>query len=378
MKKLVLTLLFLFVLFHLAGGWYFSDQLKNDALVPDYTPATNDVVISAIDGSRITMQAVEDTDPELDAPGVLGLNWGTGYGQLQPQFIVNEDGGVVREMQRLTGEAPGVGATAFIDANAFPDDPQTAFGIDFSEIQYQSPLGPVNAWRILAAGDAWVIHVHGLGASRSEALRLIRPLAEEGYSQLVIDYRNDEGAPADPSGFNRFGETEWEDIAAAVNLLVDEGVTRIMLIGYSTGAAHIFSYLYQGADPAVKAVVVDSPNLDFEQTVDLGASQRSLPFVGLPIPGTLIWTAKKIASIRFGVDWERVDYLVGADRLQVPVLVIHGTDDQTVPLASSQELVEARPDLVTISIVPGADHVRSWNVSPLTYQTTVIDFLAAQ
>jgi hypothetical protein len=281
-------------------------------------------------------------------------------------------------MQRISGEAPQVGTVATIDGSAFPTDPSVAFGLDFTEVEYQTPLGPMDAWRILAAGDTWIVHVHGLGASRTEALRLIRPLAEEGYSQLVIDYRNDEDQPADPSGYYRFGETEWEDVAAAVQMLVDEGVGRIMLVGYSTGAAHIFSYLYQGAHPEVQAVVVDSPNLDFEQTVDLGASQRSLPLIGLPIPGTLVWTAKKIASLRFDLDWDRIDYLPEADRLGVPVLVIHGTDDQTVPLASSQELVDARPDLVTISIVPGAGHVRSWNVSPVSYQQTVIDFLAAQ
>lgn len=376
MKKLLAFLLFLFVLFHLAGGWYFSEELKKDALVADHTPATQDVVIAAISGSELTLQEVADTEPELDAPGVVGLDWRTGYGQLQAGITTADDGSVVRQMQRLSGEAPTAGMLATIDGYAFPSDPAAAFGIDFTEIEYQSPLGPIKAWQVLASGNTWVLHVHGLGASRTEALRLLRPLAAEGYPQLVINYRNDEGAPADPTGYYRFGETEWEDVAAAVDLLVAEGAQQVVLVGYSTGASHIFSYLYREPDPVVKAVIVDSPNIDFEQTVDLGASQRSLPFIGLPIPGTLVWTAKQIATLRFGVDWESVDYLPEAEQLDVPVLVIHGTDDETVPLQSSQDLAAARPDLVRISIVPGAGHVRSWNVGSASYEAAVTGFLA--
>jgi len=378
MNKLIVVLLALFVVFHLGGGWYFSEELKNDALVPDHNPATQDVIIDGISGSAVTLRAVEGTNPELAAPGVVGLDWGTGYGQLQPQMTTEPDGAVVRQLQRLTGDAPSPGTLARIDGFAFPSDPAMAFGLDYTDIEYPSTLGPMKAWRVLAQGETWVLHVHGLGASRGEALRLMRPLAAEGYPQLVIDYRNDEGAPADPSGFNQFGKTEWEDVAAAVDYLVDQGAESVVLTGYSTGAAHIFSYLYQGRNPAVKAVVVDSPNLDFEQTVDLGASQRSLPLIGLPIPGSLVWTAKRISSFRFGVDWNTTDYVPEAGLLDVPVLVIHGTDDDTVPLRSSQELAAARPDLVQIAIVPGAGHVRSWNVSATTYEATVINFLAGQ
>ena len=52
------------------------------------------------------------------------------------------------------------------------------------------------------------------------------------------------------------------------------------------------------------------------------------------------------------------------------MLVFHGTDDETVPLTTSQEFFEARPDLVRLVIVPGAGHVRSWNISPEAYEST--------
>jgi hypothetical protein len=123
------------------------------------------------------------------------------------------------------------------------------------------------------------------------------------------------------------------------------------------------------------AAVFDSPNLDFEETVNLGASQRRLPLIPLPLPGTLVWTAKRFSSIRFGINWAAIDYVSRAELLSVPVLVFHGTDDDTVPLSSSQEFFEARPDLVRLVIVPGAGHVRSWNISPEAYERRLGEFL---
>ena len=52
MKKLLGILLLLFVVFHLAGGWYFSEELKNDALVADYEPDTPDVLITSVSGGK--------------------------------------------------------------------------------------------------------------------------------------------------------------------------------------------------------------------------------------------------------------------------------------------------------------------------------------
>ncbi|MGH8923523.1 MAG: alpha/beta hydrolase [Acidimicrobiia bacterium] len=376
MKKTVFAVIGALAIFHLGGGWYFADQLRKDALQPDHEPPTNDVTIVEVGEGTVRLAAIPGFEPELTANGVVGLDWGTGYGQLGPGHTPAEDGSVVRNLQRQGGVAPRPGDVAIIDGNAFFGDPSQAFGIDFTEIDYPTSLGPMKAWRILAPGDTWVIHVHGLGASKREALRLIKPLATAGFPQLVIDYRNDDGEPADPSGYYRFGATEWEDIAAAVDFAATQNATGVVLAGYSTGAAHILSYLQKTADSPVVALVLDSPNVDFEQTVDLGASQRRLPVIPLPLPGSLVWTAKRMASVRFGIDWAATDYLPEASLLSVPMLVIHGTDDQTVPFRVSEDLAAARPDLVRLFIVPGAGHVRGWNVGPQPYERAVTDFLS--
>lgn len=368
-------LLVLLLLLHVGGGWYFADQLRTDALVPQNDDPIFDIAVTDVGRGILGLRAVEGEDSDLTATGVLGIDWGTGYGQLGEVISEGPDGSVVRSMTRIDGEAPEVGALADLDGAAFPGDPDRAFGLRYTDVEFDTPLGAMDAWEILAPSSLWVIHVHGLGAPRSEALRAVRPITEAGHPQLVINYRNDPGEPADPSGYYRYGQTEWEDVAGAVDYAVSHGAEGVVLVGYSTGAAHILSYLYQTPESPVLAAVLDSPNVDFEQTVNLGASQRRLPLLPLPLPGTLVWTAKRLSSMRFGIDWKAIDYVANADQLRVPVLVFHGTDDDTVPLTSSQEFFEARSDLVRLVIVPGAGHVRSWNISPEAYERRITEFL---
>lgn len=374
-RSILLVLVVLALVFHAGGGWYFSDQLREDALVvrpPDEDP---EVLITEVGPGTVGLRVLEGEDPDLSDPGVIGLSWATGYGQLLDIEAANPDGLVVRRLVRIDGALPEVGDITDLDGFAYPPDPNRAFGLSFSEVVYPSPLGEMSAWEILASSDTWVIHVHGLRAARAEALRLVGPVARFGYPQLVVNYRNDEGQPQDPTGRYQYGATEWEDVAAAVEYVMGRGAENVVLIGYSTGSAHVLSYLYRTPSSPVVAAILDSPNIDFEAAVDLGASQRRLPLVPLPLPGTLVWSAKRLSSVRFGLDWANLDYVARAGELNRPVLVFHGTADETVPLATSQELAAARADLVRLVVVTGAGHVRSWNVGPDTYERRVEEFL---
>ena len=58
-----------------------------------------------------------------------------------------------------------------------------------------------------------------------------------------------------------------------------------------------------------------------------------------------------------------MDYLPGS-WLHVPALVVHGVDDDTVPISTSDQFRAAHPGRVAEVRVPGAGHVESWNVDP--------------
>jgi hypothetical protein len=258
-----------------------------------------------------------------------------------------------------------------------PDPVATARGdYQLEEVEYDSPLGAMDAWYLPAAGPIWVIHVHGKGTTPGEAEPLFGPLQEAGYPQLAITYRNDDGQPEDPSGYYQYGATEWEDVSAAADFAISNGAEALVLSGFSTGASHAMSFISREPREIVVATILDSPNANFGETVDYAASQRDLPVIPAKVPPTLAATAKFITSLRIGVNWKAIDYVSDAERsVRQPVLIHHGTEDLTVPIEESIRLADSNPDLVRLIQVEGAGHVESYDVDRQTYIDDVIGFL---
>lgn len=244
------------------------------------------------------------------------------------------------------------------------------------EVSYPSPLGPIDAWFVPGTRSQWVVHIHGKGASLEEAVPAAEGLAAGGYPQLIVGYRNDPGQPMDPSGFYRYGTTEWADVAAAVEWATSRGADEVALFGYSTGGAIALSYLYREQDNPVRSLVLDSPNADMEATIDFAGSQEDL-VAGIPLPFTVAEIAKTVAALRASINWESLDYVRRVDALTVPTLVFHGSDDLTVPLDTSRAIAEARPQLVELVVVDGAGHVGSRAVNPDSYDQRILAFLQA-
>jgi alpha-beta hydrolase superfamily lysophospholipase len=248
-------------------------------------------------------------------------------------------------------------------------------GVPFHDVFYRGPLGSYPAWFVPGSRDTWAILVHGNSMDRLDTIKIVPALHRLGLPVLMISYRNDAAAPQDPSGMLRYGLTEWQDLAAAVQYALAHGARRVVLVGYSMGGGIVASFL-EGSPLAarVAGAILDSPMLDFSRAVDHGASRQRLPLVGLPLPQSLTDVAKWIASWRYGVDWRSLDYLRGAAKLHAPILLFQGTTDQTVPPATSDELARTARD-VTYVRVRGADHLDSWNLDPARYDGAVQTFV---
>ncbi len=135
------------------------------------------------------------------------------------------------------------------------------------------------------------------------------------------------------------------------------------------GGAIAVNFLYQSPlAERVGSAILEAPMLDFEATIDWGARDAGA-FAFLSASG------KVISEVRFPIDFKELNYLKRADELAVPILLFHGDEDPTVPVATSDALAEARPDIVTYVRVAEAGHVRSWNVDPEAYAASVRGFL---
>ena len=346
-------------------------------------PSNHDfgVWVTGLDGQKITLSA-EEHRADMNHPGVIGVYWKGGYGHAGA-IVDSQETSVTRAFTSLSDTSPPVCRSdeltacepVDLDGWAFPSDPGGA-GLDFFETTFETELGPIGAWVVPSEGSTtWAIHVHGLGAARRETIRTLRTYHRRGVTSMVIDYRNDPGAPPDPSGHYRFGLTEWADLHAAVDFALDHGAEQLILAGYSTGAAIVMAFTERSRHTEkVERIVFDSPNADMGRTVRFAAARETLPFVPLKVPHSLTAVAMAITHLRWGVDWKAINY-VDRVALTVPVLVFHGTADQTVPIEVSRALADANPRSVQLIEVPEAGHVMSWNADPSRYEKHLGGFL---
>jgi uncharacterized protein len=372
----VVVVLVLVLAFFAGGGWLYAGQIRDGALASKApgTPALQSQVLAVGDHS-ITLARDPASPPELTEAGTWGLRWPAGYGRLGAIRALGADR-VERAFTRLEGTPPRVGERSAVDGYAWPADPALAAGRPAREVTYPSPLGPAPAWLVGGRRDTWVILVHGYNAARTETLRTLATVTRLGYPALAVSYRNDPGAPHSPDGLRRWGATEWRDLEAATRYAVGHGAGGVVLAGFSMGGAVVTSFLFSSPLAArVRGVVLDAPALDLGAVIDRGAVDRDLPVLGTPVPPALTEVAKGIAGLRWHLDWGQLDYVDRAGRLATPMLVFHQTGDPTVPVAISEALAAAHPDLVTLERFGGDGHVQSWNVDRPRYERALRAFL---
>ena len=375
MAALVVLLLLLAVLLGVAG-WYYAGEIDSQALVvapPASTPHRN-VTVTAVTGGRVTLRATGDEDAHaFDTSDIYGLLWSGGSGVLTGTPERGADGVSTRELQVVSGTAPSAGTRASTSRYVWTD-PTAAAGVSFQDVRYPCSGGSCPAWFVPGSSSTWMVMVHGKGATREEPLRAMVPAVRAGLPVLDISYRNDSGAPRDPSARYGYGTTEWHDLEQAVRWAGDHGAQHVVLFGSSMGGSIVAAFLeHSRMAGLVRGVVLDAPALSLRAAVDLGAEDRPLP-LGLPIPRVLTSTAEWIAGWHIGVDWSATDYLPGT-WLHVPALVFHGTADRTVPVGTSDAFRRAHPQLVDEVRVAGADHVESWNAAPNPYRAREETFL---
>ena len=127
----------------------------------------------------------------------------------------------------------------------------------------------------------------------------------------------------------------------------------------------------------VDGVILDAPLSSLRDVIDEGAESRTIPGVGWPIPESLEDAGMLIASLRFGVDYDAVDYTDMAGLFDVPLLTFQSSEDQTVPKAVNDRfMTEGSGKGGQYIVVPDVGHVLSWNADPQAYEQAITDFVA--
>lgn len=256
----------------------------------------------------------------------------------------------------------------------FVGDPRVAFGLDFEDVRVPTDLGETPAWLVPPAegtsSTTWAIVVHGIGGRRENGYRFLPTFLQAGMPTMLISYRNDEGAPAGPSGFYAFGLDEWHDLDAAVKVALDRGAQSVVLLGESMGGGIVGQFLrHSGHAGRVKAIVLDAPAVDFSAIVIAEMRRMSIPLAGLLAGGGI-----RLMASRTGLDFAGADVTQEFAAFQGPLFIAHGRADSIVPVATTDRLVAGRRGL-TDYLRTGADHIQSWKEDPVRFDAAFLAFL---
>jgi pimeloyl-ACP methyl ester carboxylesterase len=372
-------------LFYGVGGWFFSGIIEEDALVVKPITSEYPLEVTELSEDTITLKVVGDLGSDQMSGGQWDRDLWVGVGTEDTSGLVGpavertDEIATRRYIPPKVGELE-VGDRVTFNVRAFWPNPGRGLDQEFESVTFENSLGTFPAWHTPAADDeVWAIYVHGKGANRVEPLRIEASLQEEGLTGLNIEYRNDEGAPSVPGKIARYGQTEWEDVNAAVEFALDRGAKRFVLVGTSMGGAIVLGFMERSehAD-RVEALVLDSPATDIGDIIRTEAKTTPLiPGVVDVGPG-LTWSAMTIASWRFDISWSETGYNDRAGDFDVPMLIWAAEHDTTVPIETIEEFVDnARSDLVRFEEItdPQASHLMSWNVDPDRYDSVTRAFI---
>ncbi|MER7760078.1 alpha/beta fold hydrolase [Streptomyces sp. NPDC097619] len=335
-------------------------------------------------GPRLSVHAAGDGHVTLTRslaslrPGTYGLDAPGVHAVVGPVLdgVPHAPDTVVRRLVRVSHGRLDPGTRVRLTPRLYVGDPRSALGLDHADVDVPGELGPLPAWFLPGARTTWVIAVHGLGATREHPMNLMPFLHRHRLPVLSLAYRNDLGAPASPDGLGHLGESEWRDLDAALRYAVRYGAERVVLHGWSTGAAMALHAASRSALAArIAGLVLDSPVLDWHLTLRALAAARGVPAPLLPL-------AVRAAEGRAGLRGTRAPGVPGAPGApgvpeipEVPVLMFHGPGDTLAPWDLSRRLAAARPDLITLHTVPDAPHGAMWNAAPDRYEEALRRFL---
>ncbi len=212
-------------------------------------------------------------------------------------------------------------------------------------------------------------------------------LASEGYRVVAHDRRG-HGRSSQPWEGNDMDHYA-DDLAAVIEALDLKDVT---LVGFSTGGGEVARYIGRhGTERVKKAVLVsavppmmlktaDNPGglplevfdgirkASLEDRAQLYLDLASGPFYGFNRPGAKVsqglidnWRAQGLqAGHKNTYDsiaaFSATDFRGDLKKFDVPTLVIHGDDDQIVPLDSSGKASAALIEGAQLIVYPGAPH----------------------
>lgn len=206
--------------------------------------------------------------------------------------------------------------------------------------------------------------LHGISTNKNEYLHFFETiadrLAEEGFGSLRIDFRG-HGESLIPYREFTVGSQILDSLAAVQCLRKEFAVEKIHVFGCSFGAPPCI-YLKATFDEKIQGIVLLSPVLDYDRTFlcpesvwgkETFPKDKLLACIergeGIPITESFKMEPRLLADLLHSDVGEWIG------RIDQPIWIIHGTEDDMVPISITRDYVREFPQLNLLEIA-GMEH----------------------
>ncbi len=237
------------------------------------------------------------------------------------------------------------------------DEPATpaAWGLKFENIRFHSADGtPLDGWWIARRGTTakgTIMFSHGNAGSMGHHLGFVAWLAEAGYDVMMYDYR---GFGKSGGSVDRRGMVD--DVKAAFAQAVKRSGPksgRLISYGHSLGGAKSVTALGESPVRGLHAVVIDGAFASY---------QAMARVIGGRLGESLV--TDELAPKDFV-----------AKLSPVPLLVVHGSRDEVVPVSEGLQLFKSARQPKTLFEVEGGRHGDSLSRDRGAYRKRVLVWL---
>lgn len=212
-----------------------------------------------------------------------------------------------------------------------------------------------------------IIH-HGYTANHYVCVQFLDIFFEQGFNALLVDMRSHGDSEGE---YITYGYKEQKDLDLWVNLIRNkignDGI--IGLHGQSMGGATVLMY---GGNYSEKVdfVIADCAYSNGKKILRYQFKQAEVPF--FPVYNIV----NRECKCKCGFNMNEISPIDSIKDKEIPILFIHGTADDVVPVTMSEEMFNAKiGNKNKILIIPDAIHVGSYSKDKESYVKAVKEFI---
>lgn len=214
-----------------------------------------------------------------------------------------------------------------------------------------------------------IILCHGITSSLFGSVKYMDMFLKRGFSVFIYDHRNHGLSGGQDTSF---GYYEKFDLKRCTDWLFNNlgKDINVGLHGESMGAGIVLQNI--AIDPRIKFCIEDCGYSDaeelFKHRLKNDYNVRKFPLVQL---------SNKISKMRAGWDFKDVSPITTLPKVKIPILFIHGEEDDYVPTYMCKQMYAVKNGYKEIYIAPRSGHAEAYWKNKVEYENKVDGFLKA-